>query len=136
MHHQFKVVHFIWSVKMPEKIFIPPLLKVIIAVVGSLFALVLGGHIQDGKIDTRNWVFWSTFLFSISISLFGGSFVIEHFGFSNYGETSKGFIYLMVAVFGALFVSTGYRVFQLSTNEKTLSEIIDEVKKASQSFLK
>ena len=50
---------------MPEKIFIPPLLKVIIAMVGSLFALVLGDHIQDGKIDTRNWVFWSTFWFGM-----------------------------------------------------------------------
>lgn len=121
---------------MPEKIFIGPVLKVIIAITGALFALVLGGHIKDGKIDTKNVTFWITFLFSIAISLFGSDFVIEFLELSHYSESAKRFIYLMVAVFGALFVGIVYRAVQLTTHEKTLSEIIDEIKKATKSFFK
>lgn len=123
---------------MPEKISaLPILLKIFVAIVSALFSLVLGGYItKDGHLKVKNKHFYITFLSAICVSLFGGSFLIEHFNLAHYSELSKAFINFMVGVFGFMMIGILYRSFQLTFTDKTLIEIIQEVKQALNAILK
>lgn len=121
---------------MPDKtLYLPLFLKIFIAIVSALFSLVLGGYIEDGKLKL-NKNFYITFLFAICVSLFGGAFFIEYIEITHYSELSKGFIHLMFGVFGVTIIGILHRSIQLTLSEKTLSEIIDEMRKAFNSILK
>lgn len=123
---------------MPEKyLSFPILLKIFIAIVSALFSLVLAGYIdKDGDLKLSNKNFYITFLFAICVSLFGGAFFIEYYQLTHYSEVSKGFIHLMFGVFSVTIIGIIYRSIQLSLNEKTLSEIVIEIKQAIASLLK
>ena len=113
---------------------IPWIIKVVPAVVGAILALVLSGDIdKEGKIQVSLGVI-GKFLFSVSVSLYGGSAFIEYYELSKYSHMAQGFVMLMFAVFGLLGIGILYQSIALM-HGKTLSEVISEVKAAFISIL-
>lgn len=108
---------------------IPWIIKVVPAVVGAILALVLSGDIdKNGKIQVSLGVI-GKFLFSVSVSLYGGSAFIEYYKLSHYTHMAQGFVMLMFAVFGLLSIGIIYQSLALMKG-KTLSEVIAEIKAA------
>lgn len=108
---------------------IPWIIKVVPAVVGAILALVLSGDIdKDGKIQVSLGVI-GKFLFSVSVSLYGGSAFIEYYELSKYSHMAQGFVMLIFAVFGLLTIGIVYQSIALMQG-KPLSEVIAEVKAA------
>ena len=113
---------------------IPWIIKVVPAIVGAILALVLSGDIdKEGKIQVTLGVI-GKFLFSVSVSLYGGSAFIEYYELSKYSHMAQGFVMLMFAVFGLLAIGIVYQSIALMQG-KTLSEVISEVKAAFISIL-
>jgi hypothetical protein len=101
---------------------------------GAILALVLSGDIdKNGKIQVSLGVI-GKFLFSVSVSLYGGSAFIEYYELSKYSHMAQGFVMLMFAVFGLLGIGILYQSIALMQG-KPLSEVISEVKAAFISIL-
>ena len=108
---------------------IPWVIKAVPAVVGSILALVLSGDIdKSGKIQVSMGVI-GKFLFSVSVSLYGGSAFIEYYELSQYSHMTQGFVMLTFAVFGLLAIGILYQSIALMQG-KPLSDVISEVKAA------
>ena len=108
---------------------IPWVIKAVPAVVGAILALVLSGDIdKEGRIQVSMGVICK-FLFSVSVSLYGGSAFIEYFELSKYSHMAQGFVMLIFAVFGLLAIGVVYQSIALMQG-KPLSEVITEVKAA------
>ena len=108
---------------------IPWVIKAIPAVVGAILALVLSGDIdKNGKIQVSMVVIFK-FLFSVSVSLYGGSAFIEYYELNQYSQMTQGFVMLIFAVFGLLAIGILYQSIALMQG-KPLSEVITEVKAA------
>ena len=108
---------------------IPWVIKAVPAVVGAILALVLSGDIdKSGKIQVSMSVI-GKFLFSVSVSLYGGSAFIEYYELSQYSHMAQGFVMLIFAVFGLLTIGIVYQSIALM-HGKPLSEVISEVKQA------
>lgn len=108
---------------------IPWVIKAVPAVVGAILALVLSGDIdKNGKIQVSMVVIFK-FLFSVSVSLYGGSAFIEYHDLNNYSQMAQGFVMLIFAVFGLLAIGVVYQSIALMQG-KPLSEVITEVKAA------
>ena len=113
---------------------IPWIIKVVPAIVGAILALVLSGDIdKEGKIQVSLGVI-GKFLFSVSVSLYGGAAFIEYHELNNYSHMAQGFVMLMFAVFGLLGIGILYQSIALMQG-KPLSEVISEVKAAFISIL-
>ena len=108
---------------------IPWIIKLIPAIVGAILALVLSGDIDEkGKIQVSLGVI-GKFLFSVSVSLYGGAAFIEYHELNNYSQMAQGFVMLMFAVFGLLAIGIVYQSIALM-HGKSLAEVIAEVKAA------
>lgn len=108
---------------------IPWILKLIPAVVGAILALVLSGDIDEkGKIQVSLGVI-TKFVCSVTVSLYGGSAFIEHFGYLKMTVMFHGFIMLMFAVFGLLIIGIAYQSIALLKG-KSMSQVIAEIKSA------
>ena len=108
---------------------IPWVIKIFPAVVGAILALVLSGDIDEkGKIQVSLGVI-TKFVCSVTVSLYGGSAFIEHYGFLKTTIMFQGFIMLMFAVFGLLIIGIVYQSIALLKG-KSLAEVIAEVKAA------
>jgi hypothetical protein len=108
---------------------IPWLIKIIPAVVGAILALVLSGDIdKTGKIQVSAGVI-TKFVCSVTVSLYGGSAFIEHYGYGASTTMFQGFIMLMFAVFGLLLIGILYQSLALMKG-KPLPEVISEIKAA------
>ena len=108
---------------------IPWIIKVVPAIVGAILALVLSGDIdKNGKIQVSLGVI-GKFLFSVSVSLYGGSAFIEYYELSKYSHMAQGFVMLMFAVFGLLGIGILYQSIALMQG-KSIAEVITEVKAA------
>ena len=108
---------------------IPWIIKAVPAVVGAILALVLSGDIdKDGKIQVSLGVI-GKFLFSVSVSLYGGSAFIEYYDLNNYSHMGQGFVMLMFAVFGLLIIGIAYQSIALMKG-KSISAVIAEIKSA------
>jgi hypothetical protein len=108
---------------------IPWVLKIFPAVIGAILALVLSGDIdKNGKIQVSAGVI-TKFVCSVTVSLYGGSAFIEHQGYLSTSTMFQGFIMLMFAVFGLLFIGIAYQSIALLKG-KSMSEVIAEVKSA------
>ena len=107
----------------------PWVIKAVPAVVGAILALVLSGDIdKNGKIQVSMVVILK-FLFSVSVSLYGGSAFIEYYELNQYSQMTQGFVMLIFAVFGLLAIGILYQSIALMQG-KPLSEVISEVKAA------
>ena len=108
---------------------IPWIIKVVPAIVGAILALVLSGDIdKEGKIQVSLGVI-AKFLFSVSVSLYGGAAFIEYHDLNNYSQMAQGFVMLMFAVFGLLIIGIAYQSIALLKG-KSISAVIAEVKAA------
>lgn len=114
---------------------LPWFLKIIAAVIGAVFALTLSGDIDtEGRIKVTTGVILK-FVFSVAISLYGGSAFIEHYGLDSYSHMAQGFVMLMFAVFGMLCIGIVYQAIQLMKG-KSLAEIVVEIKDTFKSIFK
>jgi hypothetical protein len=130
---------FFWRNWMHEHLSIkalPWFLKIIAAVIGAIFALTLSGDIDtDGRIKINISVIMK-FVFSVAISLYGGSAFIEYYDLAaHYSHMAQGFVMLMFAVFGMLCIGILYQAIQLMKG-KSLTEIIVEIKETFGSIFK
>ncbi len=108
---------------------IPWIIKVVPAIVGAILALVLSGDIdKEGKIQVSLGVI-AKFLFSVSVSLYGGAAFIEYHDLNNYSQMAQGFVMLMFAVFGLLAIGIVYQSIALLKG-KSISAVIAEIKSA------
>ena len=108
---------------------IPWVIKIFPAVVGAILALVLSGDIdKEGKIQVSLGVI-GKFLFSVSVSLYGGAAFTEYYELSKYSQMAQGFVMLMFAVFGLLAIGIVYQSIALMQG-KSIAEVIAEVKAA------
>ena len=108
---------------------IPWVLKIFPAVIGAILALVLSGDIdKNGKIQVSASVI-TKFVCSVTVSLYGGSAFIEHYGYLATSTMFQGFIMLMFAVFGLLVIGIAYQSIALLKG-KSMAEVIAEVKSA------
>ena len=109
---------------------LPWFIKLVPAVVGAILALVLSGDIdKEGKIQITLGVI-GKFLFSVSVSLYGGAAFIEYYDSAgHYSHMAQGFVMLMFAVFGLLAIGIVYQSIALM-HGKSLAEVIAEVKAA------
>ena len=107
----------------------PWVIEAVPAVVGAILALVLSGDIdKNGKIQVSLGVI-GKFLFSVSVSLYGGAAFIEYYDLNNCSQMAQGFVMLMFAVFGLLAIGILYQSIALMQG-KPLSKVITEVKAA------
>ena len=108
---------------------LPWVIKLVPAVVGAILALVLSGDIdKDGKIQVTLGVI-GKFLFSVSVSLYGGAAFIEYYELNQYSHMAQGFVMLIFAVFGLLTIGIVYQSIALMQG-KSIAEVITEVKAA------
>ena len=108
---------------------LPWVIKIFPAVVGAILALVLSGDIDaNGKIQISLGVI-TKFVCSVTVSLYGGSAFIEHYGYLNSSTMFHGFIMLMFAVFGLLIIGIFYQSIALMQG-KPFAEVIAEIKAA------
>ena len=76
------------------------------------------------------------FVFSVAISLYGGSAFIEYYDLADsYSHMAQGLVMLMFAVFGMLCIGILYQAVQLMKG-KSLTEIIVEIKETFSSIFK
>ena len=115
---------------------LPWFLKIIAAVIGAIFALTLSGDIDThGRIKINVSVIMK-FVFSVAISLYGGSAFIEYYDLAgHYSHMAQGFVMLMFAVFGMLCIGIAYQSVQLWRG-KSVSGIIFEIKEAFKAIFK
>lgn len=96
------------------------------AVVGAIFALILGGHINaDGSFKITRGLILNLSL-SVSISIYGGSAFIELYQLQDKSMMTHGFIMLLAAVFGMLLISVFYQALALLRG-KPLSVVVGEI---------
>ena len=108
---------------------LPWVIKIFPAVVGAILALVLSGDIdKEGKIQVSLGVI-AKFLFSVSVSLYGGAAFIEYHDLNNYSYMGQGFVMLMFAVFGLVIIGIAYQSIALMKG-KSISAVIAEIKSA------
>ena len=108
---------------------LPWFIKILAAVVGAIFALTLSGDIdKEGRIKINVSVIMK-FVFSVAISLYGGSAFIEYYELSKYSHMGQGFVMLMFAVFGLLIIGIAYQSIALMKG-KSISAVIAEIKSA------
>ena len=108
---------------------LPWVIKLVPAVVGAILALVLSGDIdKEGKIQVTLGLI-GKFLFSVSVSLYGGAAFIEYYELNQYSHMAQGFVMLIFAVFGLLTIGIVYQSIALMQG-KSIAEVITEVKAA------
>ena len=108
---------------------LPWVIKLVPAVVGAILALVLSGDIdKEGKIQVTLGLI-GKFLFSVSVSLYGGAAFIEYYELNQYSHMAQGFVMLIFAVFGLLTIGIVYQSIALMQG-KSIAEVITEVRAA------
>ena len=83
---------------------------------------------QMGKIQVSLGVI-TKFIFSVLVSLYGGAAFIEYYELAKYSHMAQGFVMLMFAVFGLLFIGIFYQSIALMKG-KPLPDVIAEIKEA------
>lgn len=119
---------------------LPLALKMLAVVIGSIFALILSGDIEineDGKARLNiNLMVGLKLLISIGLGYFIGEFTVNYFNFSHSPIPVQGTILMLHSIFGMLVLGMVYRSFQLTFTDKTLHELIVEIKKIVRAILK
>lgn len=119
---------------------LPFLTKLFALIVGGIISLVLSGDINLDKDDNAtlniNLKVILKITCAIGLGLFAGEFVIDMFDFEHLNYYAQALFYLIFSAFGMLFIGTVYRGWQLQTKDKTLSEIIKEIKDITKALIK
>lgn len=119
---------------------IPFLTKLFALIVGSLISLVLSGDIDlDNKNNahlTLNLKIIIKITLCVGLGLFLGEFTIDYFDFEHLNYYAQAVFYMLFSAFGLLIVGIGYRSLQLTFTNKTLSEIVSEIKNITKALIK
>lgn len=127
---------------MPETLTkaVPFLIKLFALLVGGLISLVLSGDIRLDKDDNANLRLNLYIILKITcaigLGLFIGDFMIDYFDFEHLNYYAQAVFYLIFSAFGMLIFGTVYRSWQLTFTDKTLSEIVGEVKNIVKALIK
>lgn len=128
---------------MPETLTktIPFMVKLLALIVGGLLSLVLSGDIRLDKADNANLRINIAVIIkltcAIGLGLFIGEFVIDYWDFDKkLGYYAQAIFYLVSSAFGMLIFGVVYRSIQLTFTDKTISEIITEMKNVTKAFIK
>lgn len=121
---------------MPEKTTVPYLIKILAVIIGGIIALVLSGDIdQDGKIKINFGVILK-FTSSVMIGLYIGEFCIDWYDWEHLSYFSQGAVMMMFSVFGMLVMGIIYQAIQVSFKNKSLIDVVIEIKRALGALLK
>lgn len=127
---------------MPQNLLenMPFLIKLLALLLGGIIALVLSGDIKIDDDDNANLKInlkvIIKLLCSIGIGLYFGEWTIDYWDFEHLNYYAQSAVLMAFSVFGMLIFGIVYRSAQLTFHEKTLSEIIFEVKNVIKAFLK
>lgn len=133
---------FILGVFMPHNTFgaIPFFIKLLALLLGSIIALVLSGDINVDSDDNAklnlNLKAAIKLVCSVSLGLFLGEFTIDYFNYEHLSYYSQAGILMTFSIFGMLIFGILYRSVQLTLSNKTLSEIVIEIKETAKALLK
>lgn len=127
---------------MPETLTktIPFLVKLIAVLIGGVISLVLSGDIYLN--EKRQLVIHSVLnvviklACSIGLGLYIGEFFVDYYDFEHLRYYSQAVFHLVASLFGMLIIGIVYRSIQLTFTDKTLGEIVTEVKEIVKAFLK
>lgn len=119
---------------------IPFLIKLFALIIGGLISLVLSGDIN---LDNRENASLSINLrviikitCAVGLGLFIGEFVVDYYNFEHLTYYAQAVFYLIASAFGMLIFGILYRSLQLTFTNKTLSEIIAEIKNITKALIK
>lgn len=119
---------------------IPFFIKLLALIVGGILSLVFSGDINlDNDNNVRLTISMKVvlkLLCAIVVGLHFGDFTVDYFDYENMDYYSKAVFYLLSSMFGMLALGTVYRSFQLTFTDKTLSEIVAEVKDVVKALMK
>lgn len=119
---------------------LPLILKLLAVTIGSIFALILSGDIDidsDGKAKLNiNLIVGLKLIISIGIGYFIGEFTVSYWDFTNLPIPAQGTIFMFHSIFGMLVLGIVYRSIQLTLTDKTLLELILEMKRIIRAILK
>lgn len=127
---------------MPETLakVIPFLIKLTALIVGGILSLVFSGDINLDKDNnaslTINKKVILKLVLAIAVGLFIGDFMVIRFNYDSMNYYAKAIFYLLSSMFGMLALGTLYRGWQLQTKDKTLSEIVAEIKSITKALIK
>lgn len=127
---------------MPETLTktIPFFIKLFALVVGGLISLVLSGDINLDKDNNAKLIINLKVILKITcaigLGLFGGEFFIDVFDFEYLNYYAQALFYLIFSSFGMLIFGTVYRSWQLTTSDKTLAQIVAEIKNIAKALIK
>lgn len=115
---------------------LPFFVKVFAVIIGAVFAMTLTGDIdRDGKLKLSFGVFVKI-AFSAFFGFLSGAWLIECMNWSHWSHTSHGFVMMLCSVFGMTLVGIVYQSALLSLTDKTISEIVTEIKVTFKSIFK
>lgn len=127
---------------MPETLTkaIPFLTKLFALIVGGIISLVLSGDIRLDNQENANLRINIKIILKITcaigLGLFLGEFTIAYFDFEHLNYYAQAVFYLIASSFGMLIFGIIYRSIQLTFTDKTLSEIIAEIKNIIKALIK
>lgn len=112
------------------------LVKVFAVVVAAVFAMSLTEEIdKEGRLHL-SLIVLIKFTFSAVFGFFAGSWLIEFYGWLHLSPISQGFIMMLASLFGMTVVGIIYQAVLLSTTNKTLPQIITEIKETFKAIFK
>jgi len=104
--------------------------KILFATIGGIIALIFSGDIKpDGSVKI-GWGLIFKLSISIALGLSIGETVIYYYGWSQHPVIAIGIVFLMSSAFGMFLLGIVYQSLQLTFTDKTVPEIIKEVKDA------
>lgn len=119
---------------------VPFLTKLFALITGGIIALVLSGDINlDSNSDVQLKINFKVILklaCSIGAGLFLGEFTIDFWDFEHLDYYAQAVFYLLFSAFGMLAFGIVYRSLQLTLADKTLSEIVAEIKSVIKELVK
>lgn len=119
---------------------IPFLTKLFALIVGGIISLVLSGDIRLDNEDNANLKINLKIILKITcavgLGLFIGEFVIDYYDFEYLNYYAQAIFYLIASAFGMLIFGVIYRSIQLTFTDKTLSQIVSEIKSITKAFIK
>lgn len=119
---------------------VPFLVKLFALIVGGIISLILSGDIRLDKQDNAslriNLKIILKITCAIGLGLFFGEFIIDYFDFEHLNYYAQAVFYLIFSAFGMLIFGIIYRSLQLTFTDKTLSEIIAEIKNVAKALIK
>lgn len=123
----------------PTKL-IPFLIKLFALAIGALVALALSGDIELDKQEHARLKINLFIVIKISCAigtgLFLGEFIVDWWDLDHLNYYAQALFFLIASAFGMLILGIIYRSIQLTFTDKTLHEIISELKRIIRAFIR